>query len=130
MKIVDDRRPEQLKNEVLIVAKDNFLSGWGQAAGGNSIAAWSCEPQNAQAVKKWVESRTDMTNVRIERGDYIPKNAAHYHIYSADMNIINNQLNSKNTLNPKALEKAKMNVEIENAKFVKDISSKSGMELD
>jgi hypothetical protein len=132
MKIVDDRRPEQAKNEVLIVAKDNFLSGWGQSKGGNSIAAWSCEPANAQAVKKWVESRTDMSNVRIENGDYVPKNAAHFHIYNADMKIINNQLNNKNTLNPAALEKAKMNVENENAKFSKDINSmtKSGMELD
>ena len=130
MKIVDDRKPEQSKNEVLVVAKDNFLSGWGQAAGGNSIAAWSCKPEDAKDVKKWVSNRTDMSNVRIENSNYVPKNAAHYHIYSADMKIINNQLNSKNTLNPKALEKAKMNVEIENAKFVKDISSKSGMELD
>ena len=130
MKIVDDRKPEQSKNEVLVVAKDNFLSGWGQAAGGNSIAAWSCKPEDAKDVKKWVENRTDMTNVRIERSDYIPHNAEHYHIYNADMNVINNQL-SKNTLNLKALERAKMSTEIENAKFVKDInSSKSGMELD
>lgn len=130
MKIVDDRRPEQAKNEVLIVAKDNFLSNWGQAKGGNSIAAWSCKEQDAKAVKKWVENRTDMTNVRIENSNYVPKNAAHFHIYSADMNVINNQLNSKNTLNPAALEKAKMNVENENIKFSKDINSKSGMELD
>ena len=132
MKIVDDRRPEQAKNEVLIVAKDNFLSGWGQAAKGNSIAAWSCKEQDAQTVKKWVSNRTDMSNVRIENSDYKPKNAEHYHIYNADMKIINNQLNNKNTLNPAALEKAKMNVENENAKFSKDINSmtKSGMELD
>ena len=133
MKIVDDRRPEQKQNTVLVVAKDNFLSGWGQAAKGNSIAAWACKPEDAKKVEKWVSNRTDMQNVRIENGDYVPKNAAHYHIYNADMNVINNQLNSKNTLNPKALERAKMNVENENIKFSKDINNmtkKSGMELD
>lgn len=135
MKIVDDRKPEQAKNEVLVVARDTFLSGWGEAAGGKSYAAWSCKPEDAKTVERWVSGRTDMANVSIQYADYIPKNAAHYHIYNADINSIKNQLNNKNTLNPKALERAKMTTEKENIKFSKDINNmtkkqKQGIELD
>ncbi len=93
MKIIDDRKPEHKQNQVLVVATDTFLSGWGEAAKGKSMAAWSVKPIDADIVKEWVQNRTDMKNVAIRGGDYKPKNAEHFHIYVADINAIKAQLN-------------------------------------
>ncbi len=82
----DDRTPEQEKTHTILVAgTDRCLSGWGQANGGSSVAAWACTSEDHANVEAWVDSRGDMKRVRtvIDRsGDrYRPRNAAHLHIY-------------------------------------------------
>ena len=84
---VDDRTEEQKKTHTrLVIGTDRCLSGWGQAKGGTSVAAWACEPHNRAKVLRWVSSRSDMLRVREvsdlhKNGKYRPKGAAHYHIY-------------------------------------------------
>ena len=44
MIVVDDRTPEEKKRtNYIIVATDNFLSGWGVPEDGNSYFAVACE---------------------------------------------------------------------------------------
>lgn len=83
---VDDRTPEQAKTHTLLVAAtDAFLSGWGGAEGGTSVAAWACTDATVGDAERTVRNRGDMKRVRVvidrpgER--YRPKNAAHLHIY-------------------------------------------------
>lgn len=84
---VDDRTEEQKKTHTwLVIGTDRCLSGWGEAKGGASVAAWACEPHNRTAVLDWVSSRNDMLRVReisdlYKNRKYRPKGAAHYHIY-------------------------------------------------
>ena len=83
----DDRTEEQKKTHTwLVIGTDRCLSGWGQAEGGTSVAAWACEPINKGKVLRWVSSRSDMLRVRelselYKNRNYRPKGAAHYHIY-------------------------------------------------
>ena len=89
MKIQDDRTLEQkATHTVLIIGTDSFMSGWGEAKGGASYAAWACEPKDAPQVLAWVERRTDMKRVRVVYGDYRPNSqlCAHLHIYVVDDN--------------------------------------------
>lgn len=83
MIIKDDRTAEQKRElTTIIVGLDTFLSGWGPATKDNSYAGWACSPANREAVKHWVTSRSDMTQVRVVDNDYRPQRAAHYHIYT------------------------------------------------
>ncbi len=79
----DDRTEEQHETHtVLITATDKFLSGWGQAKGGNSKCAWACERKDWRNVLNWVENRSDMKYVNVNfNGNWRPRNAAHVHIY-------------------------------------------------
>jgi len=83
----DDRTPDQKQSHYwLIVGTDKCLSGWGDATGGNSVAAWACKPVHRHAVREWVEARSDMRRVRetasgLAGRQYSPKNCAHLHIY-------------------------------------------------
>jgi hypothetical protein len=106
----DDRTPEQLASHYwLIVGTDRFMSGWGGARGGASVAAWACKPEHSDKVARWVESREDMRRVREVsewcyrcggngkgtvgpagrcslcagrgRNRYRPRSAAHFHVY-------------------------------------------------
>ncbi len=79
----DDRSFEQQKTHtILITATDKFMSGWGEAKGGNSKCAWACRPdQDWQRVYEWVKSREEMRRVGIKNGGTWYPNAAHSHVY-------------------------------------------------
>lgn len=78
----DDRTPEQRETHTVIIGgTDRFMSGWGLARGGVSVAGWACKPEDAKTVREWVERRGDMLRVR-ELGRNA--RAAHVHIYVAD----------------------------------------------
>ena len=62
---IDDRTQDELAtHRWLIVGTDSFLSGWGEAEGGTSVAAWACRPEDRLAVLAWVRSRGEMKRVR------------------------------------------------------------------
>lgn len=82
----DDRTVAQhLSHNWLVVARDRFMSGWGGASGGASIAAWACETmEQAEACEQWVRSRKEMRNVRLVRESkgYVDRiRGAHVHVY-------------------------------------------------
>ena len=86
MKLQDDRTPEQKETyPFLIVGTDSFMSGWGEAAGGTSYAAWACKDEHRDRVLNWVSSRNDMKQVKLidtkVYGTYKPKGIGHCHIY-------------------------------------------------
>ena len=87
MIVEDDRTAEQKEtHRLMAVMTDRFLSGWGQAEHGTSVAAWACKDQAELAnAMYWVQKRTDAMRVREvyeARGEhYRPRNAAHFHIY-------------------------------------------------
>lgn len=61
----DDRaHEERAALPVLIGGVDTFLSGWGGAAGGASVALWACSPEDAERVWTWVKKRSDIRKVR------------------------------------------------------------------
>ena len=61
----DDRTAAQLETHTwLVVGTDKFMSGWGEARGGTSVAAWACLPEDRKEVLEWVERRNDMKRVR------------------------------------------------------------------
>lgn len=81
----DDRTPEQKTTHRWgIVARDNFMSGWGEAQGGTSRCAWACDPKvNLDRVLDWVKRRGEMRFVNVvDLSTYRPpKGTTHYHIY-------------------------------------------------
>ena len=89
----DDRSEDEHKtHHFLVVGLDTFMSGWGGAADGVSIAAWACEDKDTARVFKWVKGRSDMRRVRLvdERksmGGVWPcksvfPRVAHFHVYT------------------------------------------------
>lgn len=96
MHFEDDRtESERASHRWLVVATDRFMSGWGGAAGGTSVAAWACRShREVEQCAKWVRKRSEMRNVRVIRDSYDPykraggwsgrKGAAHVHIYVVD----------------------------------------------
>jgi len=87
MIIQDDRKPEEKENYCyLVIGTDSFMSGWGGAKDGVSIAAWACKSEHRRLVTDWVESRSEMKRVRgsIDDGKkyrYRPSGKGHCHIY-------------------------------------------------
>jgi len=82
VELVDDRTPEQKEtHKFLVIGTDKFMSGWGQARGGVSYAAWACTEKDFRSVQDWAESRSDMKRVRTSCGAYHPKGTGHCHIY-------------------------------------------------
>lgn len=81
----DDRNDEQHKTHLYAVAgTDKFMSGWGGANGGSSVAAWACTLDDLHLVEKWVGERKDMRRVRtVKLSEWRPK-AAHVHVYVVD----------------------------------------------
>jgi len=84
--IQDDRTPDQRATHcTLVVMTDRFLSGWGGASGGTSVAAWACTNDDADAVERWVRRRSDASRVRVvvdaPARAYRPRSFAHYHVY-------------------------------------------------
>ncbi len=91
MERADDRTPEQeITHHWLVVGTDSFMSNWGRAENGTSIAAWACEYDDVKRVTEWVESRGDMKRVRTvidRKGErYSPRGHGHLHIYVVEDN--------------------------------------------
>lgn len=64
--IRDTRTPEQAAaTRFLVVMTDRCLSGWGEAAGGLSYAAWACHDGNVDAVEREIRARRDAARVRV-----------------------------------------------------------------
>ena len=64
MILTDDRNEQELNtHRNLIGGLDGFMSGWGGARGVNSYAYWACADEHVKAVKKWVSSREEFSNV-------------------------------------------------------------------
>jgi hypothetical protein len=88
MKLEDDRTPEQrLTHRWGVVAKDRFMSGWGEAARGASRCAWACHPEaNIDRLENWVRNRSEMRYVNVVNLDTYrpPRGTAHFHIYVAN----------------------------------------------
>ena len=73
---------QQKTHSILVTATDRFMSGWGQATGGNSKCAWACDSkEKAKKVYEWVKNRSEMKYVNIQYNKWVPKNAAHVSIY-------------------------------------------------
>lgn len=81
---LDDRtEAEHETHRWIVKGRDSFMSGWGQAASGYSVAAWACRYEDIDAVLAWVKSRKEMQYVAVKRADKYrpPASTAHYHIY-------------------------------------------------
>lgn len=81
----DDRTSAEKKTHRWgVVAKDNFMSGWGEASNGASRCAWACAPDvDIDRVERWVRNRSEMRYVNIvDLSTYrAPRGTAHFHIY-------------------------------------------------
>ena len=92
MTIQDDRTDEQKKSHpYIVVARDNFMSGWGGASGGFSRCAWAVPAEtpwhfSMQEMEKWVRSRPEMRYVNVvDLNTYRPPpGTAHFRIYVAE----------------------------------------------
>ena len=81
----DDRTDEQRKTyRFAVVARDRFMSGWGEARTGYSRCAWACAPDvDINRVEAWVRRRAEMLYVNVVdlRTYRPPKGTAHFHVY-------------------------------------------------
>lgn len=81
----DDRTTEERSTHTIAVAMtDSFMSGWGGARGGSSVAAWAFDPRTTSEsdLLAWVERRGDSRRVRVvSLAGYRPR-CAHLHIYA------------------------------------------------
>lgn len=85
--ICDNRSAAQKHTHtVLVMGTDTFLSGWGRALNGASIAAWACTPDDVPAVRAWVESRSDIRDVTVEWDENLPDDCVQLSIYVVDDN--------------------------------------------
>lgn len=88
--VQDDRTDGQrATHRYLVVGTDRFMSGWGGARGGTSVAAWACTSGDLRQVEAWVRGRSDMMRVRVvvdspRRRYRAPRGAAHVHVYVVD----------------------------------------------
>jgi len=85
---VNDRRSDDQINTltVLVYGTDSFLSGWGQAADGISVAAWACRPEDAPLVEAWVDRREDVFDVDVCYDSWPKRRFAHLSIYPVTEN--------------------------------------------
>jgi hypothetical protein len=84
--INDFRSREQKKwMTTLVMGMDTFLSGWGKAANGASIAAWACSDDTAELVREWVEGRGDIVDVTVGSMEDVP-DCEHLSIYPVTQN--------------------------------------------
>jgi len=83
MNIHDDRTDEQIKTHCCLVsAIDGFMSGWGHAKNGVSVAVWACKPLDGAKVEQWVKSRDEMRWVNVvDASEWEPREHQHLHIY-------------------------------------------------
>ena len=84
---IDDRTDSQKTTHHLgIVARDDFMSGWGGASGGHSRCAWAVAPGvSLQRLERWVRSRPELKYVNVVNLNSYrpPSTTSHYHIYIA-----------------------------------------------
>lgn len=81
----DDRTAEQRVTHTYAVAMtDSFMSGWGKAAGGASVAAWACRADDICEVERWVRNRREARRVRVVALKGWRPRAAHVHVYVVD----------------------------------------------
>lgn len=81
----DDRDASQRYTHVIGVAmNDRFLSNWGRAQRGTSVAVWACTKDDEDRVYDAVRRRSDASRVRVVdlRTWRRPRGAAHVHIYA------------------------------------------------
>ena len=90
--IQDDRtEAERQSHQEAIVGTDSFMSGWGEASSGASYAAWAFKDGEYAACQRWVNSRSDMTRIRVVTLDGYRPNAAHTHIYTYKPHLHDNR---------------------------------------
>jgi len=79
----DDRQDGEYPHHTeLVIGRDTFLSGWGQAEGKISYAGWACRLEDLETVREWVESRSDMKDVKNVESLWTPSGSNwHFHIY-------------------------------------------------
>lgn len=66
MKIQDTRPKNTRRETIAVAARDEFMSGWGEAEGGYSYAAWACKSHDdAEKVSKWLNGREEMQDIQI-----------------------------------------------------------------
>lgn len=90
----DDRTKEQKQTHLwAVVARDNFMSGWGGARGGASRCAWvvpdaMVHDGRFDRLERWVRGRSDMQYVNVVKLDTYrpPRGTAHFHVYVVDEN--------------------------------------------
>lgn len=83
----DDRtEAEKTTHRWGVVAKDKFMSGWGDAKGGASRCAWACPDGLLDTVEARIRRRPDMRYVNVvDLNTYRPpRGTAHFHIYVAN----------------------------------------------
>jgi hypothetical protein len=81
---VNDRRTaeQMVTHRWLVCGTDTFLSGWGGAKRGRSLAAWACRREHLEKVERWVRGRSDMKRVRVEVGKLpFTKSGDHLSVY-------------------------------------------------
>ena len=84
--IRDDRSDAEKKTHtVLVTMTDSFMSGWGAATGGASVASWACRPEDADTVERWVRSRGEAKRVRIVSRARSRPGVKHWHIYVVNL---------------------------------------------
>lgn len=80
----DDRKPEQRETHRYGIAMtDAFMSGWGGARGGSSVAIWACPVDWLSHVEGCVRQRGEARRVRqVDLKTYRPRRGvAHVHVY-------------------------------------------------
>lgn len=78
----DDRSaPEHASHPLGVAMTDSFMSGWGGASGGTSVAVWACRPDNLPKVERWVRSRGEARRVRVVTLKGYRPRCAHCHVY-------------------------------------------------
>lgn len=85
MQYQDDRTTQQKDTHVWGVRMyDAFMSGWGGARSGASVAVWACPTHmGATVVQSWVRNRGEARRVEIIdlRKHRPARGVAHFHVY-------------------------------------------------
>ena len=81
MKIADHREEELKDHQAFAVyGTDRFMSGWGHAEGGYSVAIWYCYSKDLDKVEEWVSNRGDMQWIGAGNYHVIEKATENYHL--------------------------------------------------
>lgn len=85
MIVQDDRTPTEVEQTIgFLVATDSFMSGWGEAPGRSIVACPVVSSDDAAAVEKVFDRRSEFKRVRWIAGQhYTPRlrRGDHLHIY-------------------------------------------------